>query len=124
VLKTERRAVARYRVKIAVQIEIDEYEFDAMSIEISLLGLSAVCDGNIANKVFNQHIKVTPGENIAADIQLKISQGRGLVKTIKCQARVISVSRISQSSYVVGFNIIEFDSEGQELWQNFISSKH
>ena len=123
-MKTERRAVARYQAKIAVQIEMDEYEFDAMSMEISLLGVRAVCDGNIANKVFNQYIKVTPGENLTAGMKIKIPQGRGLVKTIKCQTRVISVSRISQSSYVVGFNIKEFYGEGQELWENYISTKH
>ena len=123
-LKTERRAVARYRAKIAVQIKMDEYEFDAMSMEISLRSLSAVCDGNVANKVFNRYIQVTPGENIAADIQIKIPQGRGLVKSIKCQTRVISVSRISQSSYVVGFSIMDFDGEGLELWQGYISTKH
>ncbi len=123
-MKTERRAVARYRAKIAVQIEMDEYEFDAMSMEISLLGLRAVCDGNIANKVFNQYIKVTPGENITAGMQIKIPWGRGLVKTIQCQTRVIFVNRISQSSYVVGFNITKFQDEGQELWQDYIATKH
>lgn len=123
-MKIERRAVARYRAKIAVQIEMDEYEFDAMSMEISLLGLSAVCDGNVANKVFNRYIKVTPGENLAAGMQIKIPQGRGLVKTIVCETRVISVNRISQSSYIVGFNIAEFQSDGKELWADYISAKH
>ena len=43
----------------------------------SLRGLSAVCDGGAANQVFSQYIQVTPGENIAASLQIKIPQPRG-----------------------------------------------
>ena len=123
-MKTERRAVARYRAKIAVQIDMDDYSFDANSMEISLQGLRIICEGSVANKIFNRYIQVTPGENITADIQIKTPKPRGLTDTLKCRTRVISVSRISQSSYVVGFNIIEFDGDGKELWQDYISMKH
>lgn len=128
-MKTERRAVARYKDKVAVQVEMDEYEFDAESMEVSLLGMRVVCDGGVTSSLFNKYIKVTPGENVAATLQIKIPQiniprSRGLVNTIAAKARVISVSRISQSSYVVGFNIIEFHDEAQELWENYISTKH
>ena len=100
-LKTERRAVARYRAKIAVQIEMDDYEFDAKSMEISLVGMRVVCDGGVTSGLFNKYIKVTPGENVTAVLQIKIPKDRGLVNTIAAKARVTSVSRISQSSYVV-----------------------
>jgi len=123
-LKTERRAVACYRAKLTVQINMDEYGFDATSMEISMLGLRIICEVPTANKIFNRYIQVTPGENIAADIHIKIPKPRGLTDTVKCLTRVISVNRASQSSYIVGFNIIEFDEDGQELWGNYISTKH
>lgn len=123
-LKIERRAFARYRAKLAVQIDMDDYSFDATSMDVSLRGLRIVCEGPTANKIFNRYIQVTPGENITADIQIKAPNQSGLTDTLKCCARVISVSRISQSSYGVGFNIIEFDEDGQELWRVYISKKH
>jgi len=123
-LKTERRAVARYRAKLAVQINMDEYSFDATSMEVSMRGLRIICEGSTANKIFNRYIQVTPGENIAADIHIKIPKPRGLTDTVKCLTRVISVNRASQSSYIVGFNIIEFDEDGRELWGHYISTKH
>jgi len=123
-LNTERRAVARYRAKIAIQIGMDEYQLDAESMEVSLQGLRVVCEGSLANTLFNKYIQVTPGANIVADIQIKTPRARGLMNTLKGRARVISVSRVSQNSYIVGFNIIEFDSEAEEIWQDYISTKY
>lgn len=123
-LKTERRSVARYRAKLTVQINMDEYSFDATSMEVSMRGLRIICEGPTANKVFNRHIQVTPGENIAADIHIKTPKPRGLTDTVKCLARVISVNRASQSSYIVGINIIEFVEDSRELWENYIATKY
>ncbi len=123
-MKTERRAVARYTAKLVVQISMDDYRFEAASKEVSLHGLRIICEGQIANKVFNRYIQVTPGENIAADIQIKTPKANGLEDTLCCRTKMISVSRISQSGYEVGFNIMEFDDNGQELWQDYISTKH
>ena len=123
-MRTERRAVARYQVKLVVQISMDDYRFEATSKEVSLHGLRIICEGPVANKIFNRYIQVTPGENIAADIQIKIPKANGLADTLCCQTRMISVNRISQSGYIVGFNIMGFDNNAQELWQNYISTKH
>jgi hypothetical protein len=122
-LKTERRAVARYRTKLAVQIDMDDHKIDAKSMEISLHGLRVVCEGSSANKIFNKYIQVTPGENITANIQIKIPKQRDVLDTVNCLSRVISVNRISQSRYLVGFNIVNCDSEGQKLWKDYISTK-
>lgn len=123
-MKTERRAVARYKAKLVVQINMDEYSFSATSMEISLEGLRIVCEGS-ENSIFNRYIQVTPGENIVANIEIKIPKSKGLLaETLICQTRVISVSRISQNSYIVGFNIVEFNGEGQAVWQDYISKKH
>jgi len=123
-LKTERRAVARYRAKLDVQIDIDEYSFDAVSMEVSLRGLRIVCEGLLANKIFSRYLQVTLGENIAANIQIKIPRKHDLTDTLKCNTRVISVNRISQSSYVVGFNIIDFDEDALESWEAYIAKRH
>ncbi len=122
-LKTERRAVARYRAKLAVQINMDEYSFGATSMEVSLRGLRIVCEGPTATSIFSRYIQVTPGENITANIHIKTPKPRGLTDTIECKTRVISVNRISQSSYVVGFSILEFDEDCRELWNSYISTK-
>ncbi|MGH1537448.1 MAG: hypothetical protein ACRBDX_05310 [Gammaproteobacteria bacterium] len=123
-MKTERRTIARYRAKLAVQIEMDDYCFDAISKEVSLRGLRIICEGSTANRIFNRYIQVTPGANITADIQIKTTNATGLTDTLCCRTRVISVSRISQSSYEVGFNIIEFEDNDHESWQDYISTKH
>lgn len=123
-MKTERRAVARYRAKLDVQIDIDEYSFDAVSMEVSLRGLRIVCEGLLANKIFSRYLQVTLGENIAANIQIKIPRKHDLTDTLKCNTRVISVNRISQSSYVVGFNIIDFDEDALESWEAYIAKRH
>jgi len=123
-LKTERRAVARYRAKLDVQIDMDEYSFDAVSIEVSLRGLRIVCEGLLANKIFSRYLQVTPGENITAKIQIKIPRQHNLTETLKCNTRVISVNRVSQSSFVVGFNIIEFDGDVSESWKTYIAKRH
>jgi hypothetical protein len=119
-LQAERRAVARYKSKLAVQIEIDDYIFDATSMEVSLLGLRIICEGSIAKNLFSRYLQVTPGENVTAKISIKIPNN-DVMDTLKCLTRVISVHRISQSSYVVGFNIVEFEDEKLHHWENFIA---
>jgi hypothetical protein len=119
-LQAERRAVARYKSKLAVQIEIDDYIFDATSMEVSLLGLRIVCEGTVAKNLFSRYLQVTPGENVTAKISIKIPNN-DVMDTLKCLTRVISVHRISQSSYVVGFNIVEFEDEKLHHWENFIA---
>ncbi len=122
-MKTERRAIARYRAKLRVQIEMNDYQFDAMTTEVSLRGLRALCEGPVSNTVFNQYIQVTPGANISANIQIKVPSPRGTADNIKCDARVISVNRIAQSSYIVGFKIHELQSESLECWQEYIATR-
>ena len=119
-MQAERRAVARYKSKLAVQIEIDDYIFDATSMEVSLLGLRIVCEGTVAKNLFSRYLQVTPGENVTAKISIKIPNN-DVMDTLKCLTRVISVHRISQSSYVVGFNIVEFEDEKLHHWENFIA---
>ncbi len=123
-MKTERRAVARYRAKIPVRIEIDDYRFDATTTEISLQGLRILCSGPVANSVFNQYIQVTPGENITAKISINISNALDFAETLDCQTRVITVNRVSQDSYIVGFKIIEFIDDGFDRWHEHIATKH
>ncbi len=123
-MKTERRVVARYRAKLDVQIDMNEYSFEAVSMEVSLRGLRIVCEGLLANKIFSRYLQVTPGENITANIQIKIPRQHDLNDTLKCNTRVISVNRISQSSYVVGFNIIDFDGDAMESWEAYIAKRH
>jgi hypothetical protein len=120
-LQAERRAVARYKSKLAVQIEIDDYIFDATSMEVSLLGLRIICEGSIAKNLFSRYLQVTPGENVTAKISIEIPDNNDVTDTLKCLTRVISVHRISQSSYVVGFNIVEFEDEKLHHWENFIA---
>ena len=122
-MKTERRAVARYRAKLPLQIEMNDYCFDAMTTEVSLHGLRVLCEGPLSNKMFNQYIQVTPGENIGANIQIKVPSPSGTANNVACDARLISVNRIAQSSYIVGFKIIELQSQSLEYWQEYIATQ-
>jgi hypothetical protein len=123
-LQAERRAVARYKSKLAVQVEIDDYKFDAISMEVSLLGLRVVCEGSLARNLFSRYLQVTPGENVTAKILINIPNNDDMTDTLKCMTRVVSVHRISQRSYVVGFNIVEFDDDKLHYWENYISLQH
>ena len=123
-MRIERRAVARYRTKLFVQIEIDDYKFDATTTEISLQGLRVLCKGSIANSAFNQYIRVTPGENVVANILIKAPQKSGLAISLKCHAKVITINRLSQDCYVVGFSVIDFLGNGQDHWHELIAKKH
>jgi len=95
-LKNERRAVARYQEKLAVQINMNDFSLPATTKEISLHGLRVVCEGPSASGMFSRYIQVTPGENIAVDMQIKLPELKGLVETIKCKTKVISVNRVSR----------------------------
>jgi len=105
-LKTERRAVARYKASLAVQIGLDDYDIAAMSNEVSQQGLRVICDGPAANKIFNRYIRVTPGEKITADIQIKSLSVNGLTNSIRCKARVVSVNRVSKHGLIICLQII------------------
>ena len=122
-MKTERRAVARYREKLSVQIDMDDYRFDAATTEISLQGLRILCAGPVAKSVFNRYIQVTPGENVTASVQIKIPKSNDSIDILESQTKVITVNRVSQESYIVGFKITEFDEEDQEKWHKYISTK-
>ena len=123
-MKTERRAVARYRSKLSVQIDMDAYRFDATTTEISLQGLRIICSGPVANSVFNKYIQVTPGENITANIQINISQEHDSPNTLSCLTSVITVNRVSQVSYIVGFKINKFNDDDLDHWHEYIANKH
>jgi len=114
--------VARYKAKLLVKIEMNDYSFNATTTEVSLQGLRILCEGGVSKAVFSQYIQVTPGENISADIQVHVPGKRGLVSNFKCAASLMSVSRISQDSYDVGFKINRLDEDGYEVWQNYIST--
>lgn len=121
-MKGERRAVARYRAVLPVEIEMGGNTFEnATSIEISLAGIRLTCDGPVAGSILHQYIQVTPGENITANIQIKIPEATGLVNNIHCRTRVISVNRASQARYIVGLKFLEFDGYSQLVWTNYIS---
>ena len=123
-MKTERRAVARYREKLSVQIEMDDYRFDATTTEISLQGLRVLCAGSVAKSVFKQYIQVTPGENVTASIQINIPKSNYSADTLNSQTKVITVNRVSQESYIVGFKIVSFNDSDQDKWHEYISFKH
>ncbi len=121
-MKGERRAVARYRDMLPVEIEMGGHTFEnATSIEISLAGIRLTCDGPVADSILHQYIQVTPGENITANIQIKIPEATGLVNNIHCRTRVISVNRASQVRYIVGLKFLEFDGYSKLIWTNYIS---
>ena len=123
-MKTERRAIARYRAKLSVQIEMSEFLFDAMTTEVSLQGLRVLCEGPVSNKVFKKYIQVTPGANISANIQIIAPSTHGENNNVSCHANVISVNRIAQSSYLVGFKINVVEPKSLEYWQEYIASRH
>ena len=121
--KLERRAVARYRVKLPVDVEMDGYTIsEAISIEISLAGIRLACEGPVAGKLLNKYIQVTPGENITANIEIKLPNPSGVTQNLHCKARVVSVNRASQVRYNVGFKFLKFDDDSQQYWQDYIST--
>ncbi len=121
--KIERRAVARYREVLTIDVEMDGYDIkEATSIEVSLAGVRLACEGPVAGKVLNKYVQVTPGANIIANLQIKIPSNTGIPGNICCKCRVISVNRVSQDCYHVGFNILEFSQGQKNLWQNYISN--
>ena len=124
-MKDDRRAVARYRDKLPVEIDIDGQVYkDAASIEISLTGLRILCEGGLASSLFSKHIQVAPAENLFANLVIKIPESTGLINNIYCVAKVISVNRVSQSSYLIGLKFLEFRDDCQEAWQNYIANKN
>lgn len=123
-MKTERRAVARYRSKLSVLIDMDGYRFNATTTEISLQGLRIVCTGPVANSIFNKYIQVTPGENITANIQINISNKHEVSDLLNCHTSVITVNRVSQDSYIVGFKITNFDDNQLDQWHKYITDKY
>ncbi len=121
--KIERRAIPRYHVKLAVDVTLDNSTIQGgTSAEASFAGIQIVCEGPIAGKLLNKYIQVTPGKNLIAKLQIKILNKNGIYQIITCGARVVSVNRISQSSYKVGFNFLEFEEGDEVYWQNFIST--
>ncbi len=123
-MKDERRAVARYRDKLPVEIDIDGQVYkDAASVEISLTGLRVSCEGGLAGSLFSKHIQVTPADNLFANLVIKIPASTGLISNIYCVAKVISVNRVSQTRYLIGLKFLEFRDDCQDMWQNYITSK-
>lgn len=122
-MKQERRAVARYRVRLPVEFEMQDCIFEtSASVEISVSGVGVTCEGHAAGRILNQFIQVTPGENITANILIKIPQSSGMPNNVRCKTRVISVNRISQHRYVVGLKYLSFEQNGQQILQDYIST--
>ena len=115
--KVERRAVPRYRVKLPIDVEIDdEIMQETTSIEVSLAGVRLACEGPIARRLLNKYIQVTPGKNVTAKLKIKTPD------TIECKARVVTVNRISQNCFNVGLNFLDFEDDCYECWQSYISN--
>lgn len=121
-MKNERRAVVRYRAKLSVEVEVNGYTIEeAISSEVSLAGIRIDCEGPLAGRILNRYLQVTPGENIAAKVNIEVPKNAGIVKNIYCSARVISVSRVSQVRYIIGLKFLEFKEDSQKDWIDYIS---
>lgn len=124
-MKGERRAVARYRDKLPVEIDIDGQVYkDAASVDISLTGLRVSCEGGFTGSLFSKHIQVTPADNLFANLVIKIPASTGLISSICCVAKVISINRVSQTHYLIGLKFLEFRDDCQEIWNNYIANKN
>ena len=122
-VKHERRAMARYRDNIPVTVKIDDSILEANAIEISFAGMRVECKGAIASHVFSRYIRVMPGENIAATLDISILNQKGLLEVLHSKATLVSVNRAAQSLYIVGFKFLEFHEVGLEKWKQYISTK-
>jgi len=122
-VKNERRAMARYRDKLSVAVKIDESLLQAHAIEISLAGVRIECEGGVANYVFSRYIQVMPGENITAILDIDLINQQGLSEILNAKAKLISVNRVAQARYVVGFEFLELFETGPDNWKQYIASK-
>lgn len=122
-VKNERRAMARYRDKLPVAVKMDESLLEANAIEVSQAGIRIECEGAIANHIFKRYIQVMPGENVTANLDIKVMNENCLADSLKSKAKLVSVNRAAQSRYIVGFEFLEFIEGGLENWQAYIATK-
>ena len=117
----ERRSTHRYKVKLPVELILgDGSVLPVESIDISTSGLRFACDSWIADEIEPRGIQNHPLDQI----RLKaVTDFPGMDKynsKLYARCRIITARRLSQDSYLLGLEFIDFENGSERLLEKFI----
>ena len=117
----ERRGTHRYKVKLPVELILgDGSVLPVESIDISTSGLQFACDSWIADEIEPRGIQNHPLDQI----RLKaVTDFPGMDKynsKLYARCRIITARRLSQDSYLLGLEFIDFENGSERLLEKFI----
>jgi len=117
----ERRNTHRYKVKLPVELILgDGSVLPVESIDISTSGLQFACDSWIADEIEPRGIQNHPLDQI----RLKaVTDFPGMDKynsKLYARCRIVVARRLSQDSYLLGLEFIDFENGSERLLEKFI----
>lgn len=117
----ERRRTHRYKVKLPVELVLEDGNvLPVESVDISTSGLQFACDSWIAEEIEPRGIQNHPLDQIRLKAVTEFPGMGKYSSKLYARCRIVVARRLSQDSYLLGLEFIDFENGSERLLEKFI----
>ena len=117
----ERRRTHRYKVKLPVELILEDGTvLPVESVDISTSGLRFACDSWIADEIEPRGIQNHPLDQIRLKAVTELPGMGKYSSKLYARCRIVIARRLSQDSYLLGLEFIDFENGSERLLEKFI----
>ena len=117
----ERRNTHRYKVKLPVELILEGGAvLPVESVDISTSGLQFACDSWIADEIEPRGIQNHPLDQIRLKAVTDFPGMDKYSSKLYARCRIVIARRLSQDSYLLGLEFIDFENGSERLLEKFI----
>ncbi len=115
----DRRSRLRHRIHLAIDlVQEDGTILPAIMVNISESGLQFRCDTWIANEIEPRGIQT----HNSCQMHIKVIAELNEQNKLYADARIISAQRLSQDTYLIGLEFIDFEYGSDTQLSNFLTT--
>jgi len=117
----ERRSTHRYKIKLPVELILEDGTvLPVESVDISTSGLQFACDSWIADEIEPRGIQNHPLDQIRLKAVTDFPGMDKYSSKLYARCRIVIARRLSQDSYLLGLEFIDFENGSERLLEKFI----
>ena len=117
----ERRGTHRYKVKLPVELILEDgMVLPVESIDISIKGLQFACDSWVADEIEPRGIQNHPLDQIRLKAVTDFPDMDKYSSKLYARCRIVTARRLSQDSYLLGIEFIDFENGSERLLERFV----
>lgn len=117
----ERRSTHRYKVKLPVELILEDGTvLPVESVDISTSGLQFACDSWVADEIEPRGIQNHPLDQIRLKAVTDFPGMGKYSSKLYARCRIVIARRLSQDSYLLGLEFIDFENGSERLLEKYI----